>query len=274
MAYTKQNFKDGEVLTAAQLNHIEAGIVELENQGGSGGSGGADGYSPTATVRQTANGATITITDKNGTTTANVNHGNDGNDGNDGEDGVTPEFTIGTVTTLSAGSNATATITGTKENPVLNLGIPKGADGSSGGEGGGSGADGADGEDGGYYVPSVSESGDLTWTPTKTDMPEVASVNIKGDKGDKGDTGEKGEQGEPGIQGEQGVQGEKGDKGDTGEQGIQGEKGDKGDKGDTGATGATGAAGYSPVRGVDYWTDTDIATIKGYVDAAILGGAW
>lgn len=48
----------------------------------------------------------------------------------------------------------------------------------------------------------------------------------------------------------------------------------KGDKGDTGETGPAGAAGYSPVRGTDYWTAADIATIKSYVDDAILGGAW
>ena len=51
-----------------------------------------------------------------------------------GKDGVTPNITIGTVETLPSGSEATATITGDKENPVLNLGIPKGVDGS--GEGG------------------------------------------------------------------------------------------------------------------------------------------
>ena len=61
---------------------------------------------------------------------------------------------------------------------------------------------------------------------------------------------------------------------------YNGEKGDKGDKGDTGATGAkgdkgeTGAAGAAPVRGTDYWTAADIATIKSYVDAAILNGTW
>ena len=31
MAYKKQNFTDGQVLTAAQLNHIEDGIVAMEN---------------------------------------------------------------------------------------------------------------------------------------------------------------------------------------------------------------------------------------------------
>ena len=29
-----------------------------------------------------------------------------------------------------------------------------------------------------------------------------------------------------------------------------------------------------PIRGEDYWTDDDIAEIKGYVDEAILGGKW
>lgn len=35
-----------------------------------------------------------------------------------------------------------------------------------------------------------------------------------------------------------------------------------------------GKDGYTPVRGVDYWSPTDIAEIKAYVDEAILGGAW
>lgn len=35
-----------------------------------------------------------------------------------------------------------------------------------------------------------------------------------------------------------------------------------------------GEHGYTPIRGTDYWTDEDKAEIKGYVDEAILGGAW
>lgn len=128
----------------------------------------------------------------------------------DGKDGVTPNFSIGTVTTLSAGSNATASITGTAENPVLNLGIPRGRDGTDTG-GGGSGQD---GEDGGYYVPSVDNSGNLSWTASKSGMPSVQTKKIKG------------------------------------------------------------ADGKTPVRGTDYWTASDIAEIKSYVDNAILGGAW
>ena len=38
---------------------------------------GADGYSPTATVTQTSSGATISITDATGTTTANISNGSD-----------------------------------------------------------------------------------------------------------------------------------------------------------------------------------------------------
>lgn len=48
--------------------------------------------------------------------------------GDTGATGATPNFGIGTVSTLDAGQQATASITGTQENPLLNLGIPKGAD--------------------------------------------------------------------------------------------------------------------------------------------------
>ena len=58
------------------------------------------------------------------------------------------------------------------------------------------------------FVPSVSDSGVLSWT-NRAGLDNPASVNIKGVKGDKGDTGA---------------------------------QGSKGDKGDTGATGAPGAA--------------------------------
>ena len=43
-----------------------------------------------------------------------------------GQVGATPHLTIGTVETLPPSQSASATITGTDENPVLNLGIPKG----------------------------------------------------------------------------------------------------------------------------------------------------
>lgn len=52
--------------------------------------------------------------------------------GDKGDPGATPNLTIGTVTTLEAGQNATASMGGTAESPVLNLGIPRGAKGEPG----------------------------------------------------------------------------------------------------------------------------------------------
>ena len=59
--------------------------------------------------------------------------GEAGVNGRDGANAINPTFTIGTVTTLPSGSNATVTLTGTYPNLVLNFGIPRGADGSGGG---------------------------------------------------------------------------------------------------------------------------------------------
>ena len=53
--------------------------------------------------------------------------------GETGQNAVNPNFSIGTVTTLDAGSQATVSLTGTYPNLKLNFGIPRGADGSGGG---------------------------------------------------------------------------------------------------------------------------------------------
>lgn len=57
--------------------------------------------------------------------------------GDKGDTGATPNLQIGEITTLNSGSNATASITGTVENPLLNLGIPKGDKGDTGASSGG-----------------------------------------------------------------------------------------------------------------------------------------
>ena len=56
-------------------------------QNGADGAPGADGYSPAASVEQSTDGAKITITDKSGTTEAQVLNGKDGRDGTDGAPG-------------------------------------------------------------------------------------------------------------------------------------------------------------------------------------------
>lgn len=93
----------GNYLTADSLQAAtDAALAQAKASGefdgadGHPGENGSDGYSPTANVTQNENGATITVTDKNGTTTATVTNGKDGADGNpgaDGKDGITP--TIG-----------------------------------------------------------------------------------------------------------------------------------------------------------------------------------
>ena len=59
--------------------------------------------------------------------------GPQGPKGETGQNAVNPNFSIGTVTTLDAGSQATVSLTGTYPNLKLNFGIPRGADGSGGG---------------------------------------------------------------------------------------------------------------------------------------------
>lgn len=57
--------------------------------------------------------------------------GPQGETGESGADGITPNIQIGEVTTLEPTEQATASVTGSKENPLLNLGIPRGQDGGT-----------------------------------------------------------------------------------------------------------------------------------------------
>lgn len=58
--------------------------------------------------------------------------GEQGPQGPKGDTGATPNIQIGTVQTLDPGQQATASMSGTPENPLLNLGIPKGEKGDPG----------------------------------------------------------------------------------------------------------------------------------------------
>lgn len=86
------------------------------------------------------------------------------------------------VETLAAGSNATASITGTPAAPILNLGIPRGDKGETGNAAG-------------FGTPTASVTS-TTGTPSVTvtaSGPDTAKIfdfafsNLKGDKGDTGD---------------------------------------------------------------------------------------
>lgn len=112
---------------------------------GNDGTPGKDGVSPTANVVQTETGATITVTDASGTTTAKLKNGadgapgapgapgKDGAPGKPGKDGITPTFEVGTVTKLSPDAEPTVTL----ENVggglyMIDYGIPQGQPGTPG----------------------------------------------------------------------------------------------------------------------------------------------
>lgn len=121
--------------------------------GGSGGTGqdGKDGITPTIG----ANGNWYLGTEDTG----KPSRGATGPQGAPGKDGVTPDIKIGTVATLPAGSEATASMGGTAAQPTLNLGIPKGADGDN------------------ANVTRDAVVGALGFTPISADDVPVKSVN-------------------------------------------------------------------------------------------------
>ena len=94
-----------------------------------------------------------------------------------GQNGSTPTITIGTTQTLSAGSNATVSKTGTTLNPVFSFGIPQGIQGETG----------ATPE---IQIGTVQTGNQSSATITGTAEEPILNLTLqKGDKGDKGDTG-------------------------------------------------------------------------------------
>ena len=101
---------------AGSLQALKDGIAAGEFKGEPGN----DGKSPIVTVTDIENGHRVSITDKDGTKTIDVLNGQTG------KTGATPVLTIGTV---SSGDKPSACITGTPENPVLNLRLQPGPQG-------------------------------------------------------------------------------------------------------------------------------------------------
>lgn len=101
---------------ADSLRELKDGIATGDFKGAPGN----DGKSPVVTVTDIENGHRVSITDKDGTKTIDVLNGQTG------KTGATPVLTIGTV---SSGDKPSADITGTPENPVLNLTLQPGPQG-------------------------------------------------------------------------------------------------------------------------------------------------
>ena len=90
-----------------------------------------------------------------------------------------------------------------------------------------------------------------------------------GKDGAAGPAGPAGPAGKDGAPGQQGPQGEPGQQGPQGEPGRDGAPGAPGQQGPKGEPGAPGQDGHTPVKGTDYWTQTDKAEMVADVIAAL-----
>lgn len=133
-----------DVDTGKLYRRTENGWSYIGDLSGKQGIKGDTGNGIASTVLNQDYTLTINYTDGTSYTTASIrgaqgqqgvkgdtgDTGAKGDKGDTGATGATPNMSIGTVQTLAPGSSATASITGTPEAPVLNLGIPKGDTGS------------------------------------------------------------------------------------------------------------------------------------------------
>lgn len=183
--------------------------------------------SPTATASRVDGGVEVSVTDKNGTTTATILDGPKGDRGDKGDAGPQGE----------RGQQGVQGIQGPKGDTG-----PQGPQGDIG-ERGPRGEQGIQGEQGpkGDRGPEGPQG-------------EQGPQGPSGPKGPQGDAGPQGIQGPQGPKGEQGIQGPAGPKGDDGPQGVQGPAGPKGDTGPQGKQGQQGPAG---AKGDDGHTPTD-----------------
>jgi hypothetical protein len=121
-----------------------------------------------------------------------IPRGDKGEQGNKGDTGNAAVVNVGTTTTLSAGSSATVTNSGTSSNAVFNFGIPQGIQGQKGDKGDtGSAGSSATVQVG--TTTTLSAGSDATVTNSGSTSAAVFNFGIpqgiKGDKGDTGDTG-------------------------------------------------------------------------------------
>lgn len=145
------------------LAQIWAAIDELKAGGGGSNTPGKDGVGIDRIEKTNTQGLvdtyTIYLTDESTYTFTVTN-------------GATPNIQIGTVQTLEPGQQATASMTGTPENPLLNLGIPKGEKGDPG----------EDAESGSPATPRqemLSSDTVITLEPNKLYIfPEMASLTV------------------------------------------------------------------------------------------------
>ena len=223
---------------------------------------GSDGYSPEAAVSKSGKVTTITIKDKSGTTTATVRDGEDGAPGKDGNpgtpgtpgtDGVTPHI----------GENRHWYI-GTEDTGI----VAEGQDG----------APGAAGTPGAKWFVQDTEpendvnAGDLWLNTTTGDVYMTSSGSGSGSVVNwKYQCNIKGAAGTPGAKGDTPVitATKSGKETTIKADGVTIATVSDGADGTNGTNGKNGADGHTPVKGTDYWTAADQASMVQDVLAAL-----
>lgn len=169
--------------------------MEANENRGPAGPQGLQGFSPRASVTKTENGARIIVTDKNGTTYADITNGRNGVDGNNGLNGFSP---IAEVAEVEDGAQITVTDNrGTTTALIRN------------GERGERGEQGERGESAlTFSVGTVTEGEEVSVTNAGTDSDIVLDFVIpRGSDGAQGIQGPAGPEGQQGIQGPAGADG-------------------------------------------------------------------
>ena len=187
-----------------------------------------------------------------------------GPQGETGATGQSANISIGTVTTLPAGSNATVVNSGTSMDAVLDFGIPQGIQGETGprgpkGDTGDAGPRGPQGETGPQGQSANISIGTVTTLPAGSNATVVNSGTSMDAVLDFGIP--------QGIQGETGPRGPKGDTGDAGPRGPRGETGPRGTQGPAGTITAVVA---NPLSADKTYSSTD-TTLQ---SLTITSGTW
>ena len=130
------------VMSSATASGVQFSFGIPRGADGSNGTNGSDGKTPVITfggVSSLAPGSQPTVTSSATASGVEISFGipsgSDGSNGSNGSDGKTPVITLGGVTTLAAGSNATVTSSATASGVAFSFGIPRGSNGSNGSDG-------------------------------------------------------------------------------------------------------------------------------------------
>ena len=175
---TEKAITDGHPIHQDPPEDVYLQILQLIEDGAIKGDTGEAGFSPIATVEKSGKTATISITDKNGTTTASISDGEQGEQGEQGERGENGADGFSPVAYVQKEDDE-STIYITDKNGTTTAVVKDGKDGTNG-------TNGTNGADGFSPVCSVEKTGNTAVISiTDKDGTTTASVS-DGQNGQEG----------------------------------------------------------------------------------------